>query len=189
MTTARSATQVSRQAQCLPQSRGCPRRSGRAVLPAPCPRCRKPSPHCACQELICSLLHCVAEVFRRSEAGEATKVKPPAHRGRRPRAGMKELQDVWESLKAFVLALGDDVQMKELEQYVAFRRLKNFACVRQQLPISGLNAQRYARSAMRPTSPSPAVSSPVRSSPCNRCSASLPALSAGPGAPIRIPPT
>jgi predicted transport protein len=42
----------------------------------------------------------------------------------------KGLQDVWESLKAFLLALGDDVQMKELEHYVAFRRLKNFACVK-----------------------------------------------------------
>ena len=40
------------------------------------------------------------------------------------------LQDIWESQKAFLLALGDDVQMKELEQYVAFRRLKNFACVK-----------------------------------------------------------
>jgi predicted transport protein len=29
-------------------------------------------------------------------------------------------------------ALGDDVQMKELEHYVAFRRLKNFACVKRQ---------------------------------------------------------
>ena len=38
----------------------------------------------------------------------------------------------WESLKAFLLALGDDVQMKELDQYVAFRRLKNFACVKRQ---------------------------------------------------------
>jgi hypothetical protein len=27
----------------------------------------------------------------------------------------KTLQDVWESLKAFLLALGDDVQMKELD--------------------------------------------------------------------------
>jgi predicted transport protein len=42
----------------------------------------------------------------------------------------KALQDVWESLKAFLLALGDDVQMKELEHYFAFRRLKNFACVK-----------------------------------------------------------
>jgi predicted transport protein len=41
------------------------------------------------------------------------------------------LEDLWESLKAFLLALGDDVQMKELEHYVAFRRLKNFACVKQ----------------------------------------------------------
>jgi predicted transport protein len=38
--------------------------------------------------------------------------------------------DVWEALKAFLLALGDDVQMKELENYVAFRRLKNFACIK-----------------------------------------------------------
>ena len=48
------------------------------------------------------------------------------------------LQDLWESLKAFLLALGDDVGTKELEQYVAFRRLKNFACVRlrsKDLPI------------------------------------------------------
>src|SRR6202521_1743194 len=36
--------------------------------------------------------------------------------------------DVWEALKAFLLALGDDIQMKELENYIAFRRLKNFAC-------------------------------------------------------------
>ena len=38
--------------------------------------------------------------------------------------------DVWEALKAFLLALGDDIQMKELENYIAFRRLKNFACVK-----------------------------------------------------------
>ena len=29
-----------------------------------------------------------------------------------------------------MLALGDDVQMKELEHYIAVRRLKNFACVK-----------------------------------------------------------
>jgi predicted transport protein len=40
------------------------------------------------------------------------------------------LRDVWESLKAFLLALGDDVTMKELEHYIAFRRIKNFACVK-----------------------------------------------------------
>jgi len=40
-----------------------------------------------------------------------------------------ELKDVFESLKAFALALGDDVQMKTLLFYFAFKRLRNFACV------------------------------------------------------------
>ncbi len=40
-----------------------------------------------------------------------------------------ELRDRFEALKAFLLALGDDVQMKELKLYLAFRRIKNFACV------------------------------------------------------------
>lgn len=29
----------------------------------------------------------------------------------------------------YLLALGDDVELKTLDNYVAFRRLKNFACV------------------------------------------------------------
>ena len=65
---------------------------------------------------------------RRSHANEANQERQsPAETG----AETKALQDVWESLKTFLLALGDDVQMKELEHYVAFRRLKNFACVTQ----------------------------------------------------------
>jgi predicted transport protein len=40
-----------------------------------------------------------------------------------------KLRDLFESLKAFLLALGDDVQMKTLKFYFAFRRLKHFACV------------------------------------------------------------
>lgn len=40
-----------------------------------------------------------------------------------------ELQARFEALKTALLALGDDVQMKPLKLYVAFRRLKNFACV------------------------------------------------------------
>jgi predicted transport protein len=40
------------------------------------------------------------------------------------------VHDLWNTLRAFLLALGEDVQMKELEHYVAFRRMKNFACVR-----------------------------------------------------------
>jgi predicted transport protein len=40
-----------------------------------------------------------------------------------------ELKDRFEMLKAFLLALGDDVQMKTLLYYFAFKRIKNFACV------------------------------------------------------------
>ena len=40
-----------------------------------------------------------------------------------------ELVDLFEAVKAHLVALGDDVQIKTLDNYVAFRRLKNFACV------------------------------------------------------------
>lgn len=40
-----------------------------------------------------------------------------------------DLRDRFEALKAFLLALGDDVQMKVLKYYFAYRRIKNFACV------------------------------------------------------------
>src|SRR5580704_9629394 len=68
---------------------------------------------------------------RRSRAADPGKEKPPAvGTADDVSADPVALQDVWESLKAFLLALGDDVQMKELEHYIAFRRLKNFACVK-----------------------------------------------------------
>lgn len=40
-----------------------------------------------------------------------------------------EVKDRYESLKAFLLALGDDVQVKTLKNYIAFKRIKNFACI------------------------------------------------------------
>jgi predicted transport protein len=40
-----------------------------------------------------------------------------------------ELRDLFHALQAFLLALGDDVSVKRLKLYFAFRRLKNFACV------------------------------------------------------------
>lgn len=40
-----------------------------------------------------------------------------------------EIRSLYESLSSHLLALGDDVQEKRLKLYVAFRRLKNFACV------------------------------------------------------------
>ena len=41
----------------------------------------------------------------------------------------KEQLDRFETLKAFLLALGDDVQFKTLNYYVVFKRIKNFASV------------------------------------------------------------
>lgn len=41
----------------------------------------------------------------------------------------EELRDRYEAVRAYLLALGDDVQEKTLKMYVAFKRIKNFACV------------------------------------------------------------
>ena len=40
-----------------------------------------------------------------------------------------DVKDRYESLKAFAEALGDDIQVKTLKQYIAFKRIKNFASV------------------------------------------------------------
>jgi predicted transport protein len=40
-----------------------------------------------------------------------------------------EIKDRYESLKSFMEALGDDVQINILKYYIAFKRIKNFACV------------------------------------------------------------
>lgn len=44
----------------------------------------------------------------------------------------KSVKDRFETLKSYLLALGDDVQMTTLKLYVAFKRIKNFACVQVQ---------------------------------------------------------
>lgn len=41
----------------------------------------------------------------------------------------QEINDLFEMLKAFLLALGDDVQMKVNQQYIGFKRIKNFVSV------------------------------------------------------------
>lgn len=41
----------------------------------------------------------------------------------------EELTDLFEASKAFLLALGDDVQMKEVKFYFAFKRIRNYACI------------------------------------------------------------
>jgi predicted transport protein len=44
-------------------------------------------------------------------------------------AASPEIRTLYAETKAFLLALGEDVQEKQLKLYSAFRRLKNFACV------------------------------------------------------------
>ncbi len=39
------------------------------------------------------------------------------------------LNDLYQQLRAYLLALGDDVQEKQLKLYIAFKRIKNFACL------------------------------------------------------------
>lgn len=41
----------------------------------------------------------------------------------------QDLRDLYDAVQQFLLGLGDDVQVKELMQYTAFKRLKNFACM------------------------------------------------------------
>lgn len=41
----------------------------------------------------------------------------------------QDLKDLYEEVKSFLLAMGDDVQEKVLQNYFAFKRIKNFACV------------------------------------------------------------
>ncbi|MFC1541583.1 DUF5655 domain-containing protein [Candidatus Latescibacterota bacterium] len=40
-----------------------------------------------------------------------------------------KMRDIFDALKSFLMSLGDDVQMKILKYYFAFKRIKNFACV------------------------------------------------------------
>lgn len=40
-----------------------------------------------------------------------------------------EVKDRYENLKAFIQALGGDIEVKTLKHYIAFKRIKNFACV------------------------------------------------------------
>lgn len=39
-----------------------------------------------------------------------------------------ELRDLYQAVADFLMGLGDDVQVKELRQYIAFKRIKNFVC-------------------------------------------------------------
>ncbi len=40
-----------------------------------------------------------------------------------------ELRDIYDAVYQFLVGLGDDVQVKEVKLYTAFKRLKNFVCM------------------------------------------------------------
>lgn len=40
-----------------------------------------------------------------------------------------DLRDLFEAVSSYLLSLGDDVQVKENKYYVAFKRIRNFACL------------------------------------------------------------
>ncbi|MBX5254870.1 DUF91 domain-containing protein [Rhizobium sp. NLR4b] len=40
-----------------------------------------------------------------------------------------ELRDIYDGVQQFLVGLGDDVQVKELQQYTGFKRIKNFVCL------------------------------------------------------------
>lgn len=44
-------------------------------------------------------------------------------------AAPTDVRDLYEATKAYLLGLGDDVQLQPMKFYFAFKRLKNFACV------------------------------------------------------------
>ncbi len=59
------------------------------------------------------------------------KTKAPSDKSITERLAQADvaIQDLYETVKASMIALGDDVQVKTLKHYFAFKRIKNFACV------------------------------------------------------------
>jgi len=39
------------------------------------------------------------------------------------------VRDIYEAVRQNLQSLGDDIQIKEVQNYIAFKRIKNFACV------------------------------------------------------------
>ncbi|WP_322924266.1 DUF5655 domain-containing protein [Paenibacillus campi] len=68
-------------------------------------------------------------------SGESSSKTPPLEqKNQKPVISALEqastaLKDRYEQLTAFLIALGDDVQVDVLKHYVAFKRIKNFACL------------------------------------------------------------
>ena len=83
--------------------------------------------------LALELVHSVS-MTEAMDSVEEDEVKPKVKQTDKPVteaiAGLDaQLRDVYEAMRAFLMALGDDVSEKMTKLYVAFRRIKNFASV------------------------------------------------------------
>lgn len=75
-----------------------------------------------------------ATTAKADTVGSTTAAKPkPVGKDKTAEEQLSQAQpvikEVYTALSGYLVALGDDVQEKHLKLYVAFRRLKNFACV------------------------------------------------------------
>jgi len=73
------------------------------------------------------------ELVNSVEEKKDTKVvsngsKPEGHKHNLNQAN-KKLTELYAAVREYILALGEEVQEKELKWYAAFKRIKNFACV------------------------------------------------------------
>ncbi len=80
------------------------------------------------------LLELVNAVTAQAGSGKASKAKSGKATGDKlvaeALAELKgSLRQLFDSLEGYLMSLGDDVQRKDLKLYIAFKRLKNFACV------------------------------------------------------------
>lgn len=83
--------------------------------------------------LLLELVNAVQATSAPESDGE-TKVPAVSNKGDKSFAEQKamaspELLDLYEQLRASILAMGDDVTEKQTKLYVAFRRLRNFICL------------------------------------------------------------
>jgi predicted transport protein len=82
------------------------------------------------------------ELVNAVSVADVTVAKPGTEQITKPKTASKDktpseqlasagdtVKELYAALTGYLQALGDDVQEKQLKQYVAFRRLKNFACV------------------------------------------------------------
>lgn len=81
------------------------------------------------------------ELVNAASASETQPVSAKTNRGSTTSTGtdkpfaqaiqdaLPTIQELYAAVKDFTFTLGDDVQLKELKLYVAFKRLKNFVCV------------------------------------------------------------